>query len=181
MDIRKTQIIKEVIHKDQTGKPCKAITRVVAMAVIKNPFAGKYVEDLSQLFDIGGKLGEQLFGEAAKLLGGPGVSYGKATIMGTMGDIEQGGAITHPKMGKPMRAALGGGTALIPSNVKIGGPGTAIDIPIGHKDDGWSFDHFDTITVMIPDAPLPDEIVVCMVATDGSRPHPRVGKGPITT
>lgn len=77
-----------------------------------------------------------------------------------------------------MRAAVGGGRALIPSNVKIGAVGGSLDLPLGHKDEPWSFDHIDTITVMLGDAPLPDEIVVCMAVTDGPRPHPRVGKGP---
>ncbi len=88
--------------------------------------------------------------------------------------------MTHPKLGKPMRAAVGGGKALIPSNVKVAAPGTAIDMPLGHKDVAWSFDHFDTMTVMVPDAPRPDEIVLCMAVADGARPNPRCGSAPIT-
>ena len=84
------------------------------------------------------------------------------------------------KLGKPMRAAVGGGKALIPSNAKVASIGAAIDVPLGHKDEAWSFDHFDTITVMVADAPRPDEIVLCMAVADGGRPHPRVGSGPIT-
>jgi hypothetical protein len=93
--------------------------------------------------------------------------------------MEQGGAMIHPKLGKPMRAAIGGGKAVIPSNAKITAPGASIDIPLGHKDEAWSFDHFDTMTITVADAPLPDEIVLCMAVADGGRPHPRVGSGPI--
>jgi len=180
MDIRKTMIVKETIEADGHGRACAPITRVVAMAVIRNPCAGGFVEDLSPLFDMGGSLGEQLMGDAVNLLGGPPVSYGKAAIVGVDGDLEHGGAMIHPKLGKPMRAAVGGGKALIPSNAKVAAAGAPIDLPLGHKDEAWSFDHFDTVTVMVADAPRPDEIVLCMAVADGGRPHPRVGSGPIT-
>lgn len=181
MNVRKTMNIKETITTDGVGKACQPITRVVALAVIRNPFAGRDVEDLSPLFDIGGRLGEQLMGDAVKLLAAAPVSYGKAAIVGVAGDLEHGAAMIHPKLGKPMRAAVGGGKALIPSNAKVAAAGVPIDLPLGHKDEAWSFDHFDTITVMIADAPRPDEIVLCMAVSDGPRPHPRVGKGPITS
>ncbi len=180
MDIRKTVIIKETIEADGVGEACDPRTRVVAVAVIQNPFAGRFVEDLSPLFDIGGQLGERLMGDAVRMLVGPPVSYGKAAIVGVAGDLEHGGAMIHPKLGKPMRAAVGGGKALIPSNAKVAAAGVPIDLPLGHKDEAWSFDHFDTVTVMVADAPRPDEIVLCMAVADGGRPHPRVGSGPIT-
>ncbi|MDP7546709.1 MAG: amino acid synthesis family protein [Alphaproteobacteria bacterium] len=179
MNLRKTMIIKETIEADAFGKACDPITRVVAMAVIQNPFAGRFVEDLSPLFDLGGQLGERLMAEAVAMLGGPPVSYGKAAIVGVDGELEHGGAMIHPKLGKPMRAAVGGGKALIPSNAKVAAAGAAMDLPLGHKDEAWSFDHFDTITVMVADAPRPDEIVLCMGVSDGPRPHPRVGNAPI--
>ena len=180
MEVRKTMLIKETIEADGFGKPCDPITRVAALAVIQNPLAGCFVEDLSSLFDIGGELGERLMGDAVKMLSGSPVSYGKAAIVGLAGDMEHGGAMIHPKLGKPMRSAVGGGKALIPSNAKVAGAGVSIDLPLGHKDEAWSFDHFDTMTVMVADAPRPDEIVLCMAVSDGSRPHPRVGSGPIT-
>ena len=180
MEIRKTVIIKETIEADGLGEACGPITRVVAMAVVRNPFAGRFVADLAPLFDLGGRLGERLMGEAVALLAGPPVSYGKAAIAGVAGDLEHGGAMIHPKLGKPMRAAVGGGKSLIPANAKVAAVGAAIDLPLGHKDEAWSFDHFDTITVMVADAPRPDEIVLCMAVADGGRPHPRVGSGPIT-
>ena len=180
MNVRKTMLIKETIQADGVGEVCDPITRVAAVAVIENPFAGKFVEDLSPLFDISGQLGDQLMGDAVKMLSNPPVSYGKAAIVGVAGDMEHGGAVLHPKLGKPMRAAVGGGEALIPSNSKVAAVGTPIDLPLGHKDEAWSFDHFDTMTVMVADAPRPDEIVLCMAVSDGPRPHPRVGSGPIT-
>lgn len=180
MKLRKTMTIKETIETDVFGKACDPITRVVAIAVIENPFAGQAVEDLSPLFDISGDLGSQLMDDAVALLGRAPVSYGKAAIVGTDGDMEHGGAMIHPKLGKPMRAAVGGGAALIPSNAKVAAVGTPIDLPLGHKDEAWSFDHFDTMTVMVGDAPRANEIVLCMAVADGGRPHPRVGSAPIT-
>ena len=138
------------------------------------------MEDLSPLFDLSGRLGERLMNDAVSMLAGTPVSYGKAAIVGVSGDLEHGGAMLHPKLGKPMRAAVGGGKALIPSNAKVAAAGASIDLPLGHKDEAWSFDHFDTITVMIADAPHPDEIVLCMGVADRGRPHPRVGSRPIT-
>ena len=78
-----------------------------------------------------------------------------------------------------MRTAVGGGKALIPSNAKVAAIGASMDLPLGHKDEAWSFDHFDTITVMVADAPRADEIVLCMAVSDGGRPRPRVGSAPL--
>ena len=179
MDVRKTALFKEVISTGGDGRPCQPIVRIASAIVFRNPFAGKAVDDLSRLFDMGSAVGEQVMGEAVAMLGGAPVSYGKAALVGTAGDLEHGGACIHPKLGKPMRAALGGGKALIPSNAKVAPAGTAIDIPLGHKDEAWSFDHFDTMTVMIADAPRSDEIAVFVAVADGGRPNPRVGSGPI--
>ena len=173
-------MIQETITADGFGESCDPITRVAAVAVVQNPLAGCFVEDLSPLFDIGGQLGELLMTRAVSMLVNSPVSYGKAAIIGVDGDMEHGGAMIHPKLGKPMRAAVGGGEALIPSNSKIAAIGVPIDIPLGHKDEAWSFDHFDTMTIMVADAPRPNEIVMCMAVADGGRPLPRVGSGPIT-
>jgi hypothetical protein len=113
------------------------------------------------------------------LLPGKAESYAKAAIVGVNGDLEHAAAICHPKMGKPMRAAIGGGEAIIPSTQKVAAAGATIDLPFGHKDNVWSFDHFDTVTVGLSDAPRPDEIVVVIGIADGGRVDPRVGKGRI--
>ena len=179
MSVRKFQTIREVIEADGVNERCQKIVRIVTMAVIQNPFTGRFVDDLSPLFDLGSQLGEQLMDDAVAQLERLPVSYGKAAIVGVNGDLEHGGAMIHPKLGKPMRAAVGGGEALIPSTAKVAAMGTPVDLPLGHKDLAWSFDHFDTMTVMIADAPRPDEIVLCMGVADGGRPHPRVGSKPI--
>ncbi len=134
MQTRKTIFIRETITADGLWQECAPIVRVAALAVVRNPFAGVHVEDLSELFDLSRQIGEALMAEATAMLGGPAVSYGKAAIVGAAGDIEHGGAMLHPKLGKPMRDAIGGGQAIIPSNVKLGAPGTSIDLPLGHKD-----------------------------------------------
>ena len=177
MEIRKTILSVEEVVADAGQRLASPIHRATAIAVVKNPFAGRFVQDLSPLFDVGVEIGALLMKRLVDLLGGAPVSYGKAAIVGILGEMEHGGAICHPKLGKPMREAVGGGEAIIPSNVKVAGPGTSIDVPLGHKDNVWSFDHFDTLTVMVPDAPRPDEIVVVIAVADGGRPHPRVGKG----
>ena len=177
MDVRKIVYTIEEIQSEGGVRLARPVRRAAALAVIANPFAGRNVEDLASLFDVGAELGELVMKRLTDLLGGPAVSYGKAAVVGTAGEMEHGGAILHPKLGKPMRAAVGGGQAIIPSNAKVAAPGSAIDVPLGHKDDVWSFDHFDTMTVAVPDAPRADEIVVVIAVADGGRPRPRVGKG----
>jgi len=139
----------------------------------------RYAEDLSPLIDIGGALGELLGERAVTALGIPPSqvqSYGKAAIVGSAGELEHCAAILHPKLGKPFRAAVGGGEAIIPSAKKRGGPGTSIDVPLHFKDDAWRFANFDAMEVRVTDAPAPDEIVVALVVTSAGRPHPRVGE-----
>ena len=177
MEIRKSIVSVEEIMSDAGQRLTTPIHRATAVVVVKNPFAGQFVQDLSPLFDVGFELGALYMKRLVDLLGGPPVSYGKAAIVGTAGEMEHGGAICHPKLGKPMRDAIGGGQALIPSNVKVAAAGTSIDVPLGHKDHAWSFDHFDTLTIAVQDAPRPDEIVVVIAVADGGRPHPRVGQG----
>ena len=181
MNIRKIVLTKETMFAEGNRIAAKPVTRAVALAVIENPFAGRFVEDLSPLFEFGAELGERLMPDLAKLLQGPAIGYSKAAIVGTKGELEHGHALVHPKLGKPMRAAIGGGKAVISSNVKVAAPGTSIDMPFANKDNIWSFDDFGTLTVSVADAPLPDEVVVAMAISDGGRLFPRVGKGPITT
>jgi len=176
MDLRKMLFIEEDVLAEAGKQLARPVRRVAGLAVIANPYAGQFVQDLAPLFDVGTELGAVLMKRGMELLGGPAVSYGKAAIVGTLGEMEHGGALLHPKLGKPMRAAVGGGEAIIPSNVKVAVAGTPVDVPLGHKDNVWSFDHFDTMTVTAPDAPRPDEIVMVVAVADGGRPHPRVGQ-----
>ena len=179
LDIRKIVTIREVIFSELGVAAPKPIVRAVGMAVIRNPFAGKFAEDLRELWEAGAALGERLMPELARLLDRPAVSYGKGALVGVAGEMEHGGACVHPMLGRPMRAAIGGGQAVIGSNVKVAAPGTLLDVPLGHKDDSWSFEHFDTVTVSVADAPRPDEIVVVMAIADGGRLRNRCGTAPI--
>jgi amino acid synthesis protein len=133
-------------------------------------------DDVSELIPYGVELGDLLVRKALSVLPNPPVAYGKAAIVGVDGDMEHGVAIVHPRMGKPVRDAIGGGKALIPSNVKVAAAGTLIDVPLGDRDDPWLFDNIDTMTVMVPGAPRSDEIVVILVLSDSGRPRPRVDK-----
>ena len=179
----KAEIRKIVVTVEETrhemGKEIDPPTRkAVAAAVIKNPFAGLYVEDLEQLMDIGEELGGLLGEKAVAALGvAPGEieSYGKAAIVGEKGEWEHAAAILHPRLGKPLRAAVEKGAALVPSAKKLGGLGTAIDVPLGHKDAAFVRSHFDAVEIRIPDAPRGDEIVVAVAVTDSGRPLARVG------
>jgi len=152
--------------------------RAVAMAVIANPFAGKYAENLDVLTTIGEELGGLLGAKCVAALGirpEDAHSYGKAAIVGEAGELEHAAAILHPKMGATLRREVGSGAALVPSAKKMGGLGTAIDVPLGHKDAAFVRSHFDAIEARVADAPRRDEIVVAIAVTDSGRPHPRVG------
>jgi hypothetical protein len=152
--------------------------RAAAVAVIENPCAGKYIEDLSELMEIGEELGEILTERAVAALGIPAntvESYGKAAAVGENGEIEHAAAILHPKLGTPVRRVLGKGAALIPSSKKRGGLGVVLDIPLGHKDAAFVRSHFDGMEVCIADAPRANEIVVAIAVTDSGRPLPRIG------
>jgi hypothetical protein len=181
MEIRKIVMTREALYAESGRKPERPAAHAVAIAVLENPFAGRFVEDLSPLFDLGAQLGERLMPDLIKLLGGTAVAYSKAAIVGVLGELEHGHALVHPKLGKPMRAAIGGGKAVICSNVKVAGPGATIDMPFSNKDNVWSFDDFGTVTISVPDAPRPSEVVVAIAISDRVRPFPRIGKGPITT
>ena len=178
-DIRKIVTWREVTFSELGHAAPRPIVRAVGIAVIRNPFAGRFAEDLRPLYEAGAALGERLMPELVRLLDGPAVSYGKGAIVGVAGEMEHGGACVHPMLGRPMRAAVGGGQALISSNVKVAAPGTPLDVPLGHKDDAWSFAHFDTITVFVADAPRPDEIAVVLAIADGGRFDNRCGSAPI--
>jgi hypothetical protein len=178
MTIRKLVTITDEVLVEM-GQPVSPPTRrAAAIAVIANPFAGRFEGDLSALIETGAELGEVLTQRAISALGlepGEAESYGKAAIVGEAGEIEHAAAILHPKLGAPMRAALGGGAALVPSAKKRGGMGAAIDVPLGHRNAAFVRSHFDAMAVSIADAPRAGEILVAVVVTDSGRPLPRVG------
>jgi hypothetical protein len=152
--------------------------RAASIAVIENPYAGRYVEDLQQLIDAGEELGALLAERAVAALGieGPRAeSYGKAAAVGENGELEHAAALLHPKLGSPVRKVLGKGAALIPSSKKRGGPGVVLDIPLGHKDAAYVRSHFDGMEVRVSDAPRANEIMIAVAVTDSGRPLARVG------
>jgi len=177
------QIRKLVVQVDETriemGKAVTPATRrALAMAVIANPCAGRYVENLDELIAIGEELGGLLGSKCVEALGiqpGQAQSYGKGAIVGEAGELEHAAAILHPKLGAPLRKAVEKGAALVPSAKKQGGLGSAIDVPLGHKDAAFVRSHFDAIEARVADAPRANEIVVAVAVTDSGRPLARVG------
>lgn len=163
-EIRKKVVIREAFP----GVGGREVVRVVGVLVIKNPCLEG--ENLLGLHPLGESLGTPFIGELVALLPTSVCSYGKATLVGQLGTPEHGAVLMHPSLGKPIRAAIGGGEAIIPSNVKVGTLGSTIDVPLSHKDDPWSFDHLDTIPVSVADAPQPDEILLIIALSNGARP-----------
>ena len=176
--IRKLVTVTDEVHREM-GRPVDPPTRrAAAVAVIENRFAGRYVEDFSDLMEIGAELGDLLGRRAVAALGllpSQAESYGKAALVGTDGELEHAAAILHPKLGAPLRAAVENGAALVPSSKKRGGPGQTLDIPLGHKDAAYVRSHFDGMEVRLADAPRANEILVAISVTDSGRPFPRVG------
>jgi hypothetical protein len=176
-------IRKLVVQVDETRKEMgQAIDpptrRAVAIAVIENPYAGRYSQSLDDLIAIGEELGALLGQKAVAALGiepGQAQSYGKAAIVGEAGELEHAAAILHPKLGAPLRVAVEKGAALVPSAKKRGTLGTAIDVPLGHKDAAFVRSHFDAVEARVSDAPRANEIVVAVAVTDSGRPLPRIG------
>ena len=177
------KIRKLIVEVEETRMEMgKAVTppvrKALAMAVIENPYAGRYVENLDELVAIGEELGGLLGERCVQALGiepGQAQSYGKAAIVGEGGELEHAAAILHPKLGAPLRKAVEKGAALVPSSKKLGGLGTSIDVPLGHKDAAYVRSHFDAMEARVGDAPRANEIVVAVVVTDRGRPLARIG------
>ena len=177
-DIRKLAVWVEATHKEM-GKPISPPTRkAVGVAVIRNPFAGTYQDDLSDLMEIGAELGGLLGEKCVAALGitpDAAQSYGKAAMVGENGELEHAAALLHPKMGAPLRKAVEKGAALVPSSKKLGGPGQDLDVPLGHKDAAYVRSQFDGVEVRMNDAPRANETLAASAGADSGRPRPRVG------
>ena len=177
-NIRKLVVTLDETHTEMQQRLARPTRRALAMAVIENPFAGRFEQDLTALMAIGEELGGLLGARCVSALGiSPAAahSYGKAAIVGEAGELEHAAAILHPRLGAPLRLAVEKGAALVPSAKKVGGMGTGIDVPLGHKDAAFVRSHFDAMEARISDAPRANEIVVCVVVTDSGRPLARVG------
>lgn len=176
--IRKIIVQTDEVRVEMGRDVQPPVRKALAMAVIENPCAGRYVENLDELVAIGEELGALLGARCVAALGiepGQAQSYGKAAIVGEAGELEHAAAILHPKLGAPLRVAVEKGAALVPSSKKIGGLGTAIDVPLGHKDAAYVRSHFDAMEARVADAPRANEIVVAIVVTDSGRPLARIG------
>lgn len=177
-NIRKLVVQVDEVRKEMGQDVTPPTRRAVAIAVIENPYAGRFSQNLDELIAIGEELGALLGQKAVKALGiepGQAQSYGKAAIVGERGELEHAAAILHPKLGAPLRVAVEKGAALVPSAKKQGTLGTAIDVPLGHKDAAFVRSHFDAIEARVSDAPRANEIVVAVAVTDSGRPLPRIG------
>jgi hypothetical protein len=176
--IRKLIVSVEETRREMGREVSPPTRRALAIAVITNPYAGRYSESLDELIAIGDELGGLLGERCVQALGiapEAAESYGKAAVVGEAGELEHAAAILHPKLGAPLRKAVQKGAALVPSAKKSGGPGTPIDVPLGHKDAAFVRSHFDAIEARVADAPRAGEILVAVAVTDSGRPFPRIG------
>ena len=176
--IRKLVVQVDETHREMGRDVNPPTRRALAMAVIANPYAGRYSESLDELIAVGEQLGALLGERCVQALGitpAQAQSYGKAAIVGEAGELEHAAAILHPKLGAPLRQAVERGAALVPSAKKQGGVGCAVDVPLGHKDAAFVRSHFDAIEARVSDAPRANEIVVAVAVTDSGRPLPRIG------
>lgn len=174
--VRRTYAITEERHEEAGRSAASTLRRVAAIAVVENPYAGRYVEDLKPMIDASVPLGRTMAELALAAFGRREIqSYGKGGIVGVAGEQEHANALLTSVFANPIRAAIGGGDAWISSFTKKGGPGTLIDIPMNHKDDLWVRSHYDGMSVFVPDAPMPDEIAVIFCLASGGRLNARVG------
>lgn len=176
MDIRKIFTFKEELYSEQGNSVDIPVIKVATVAVIKNPYAGKYQEDLSYLIENSKSVGRRISQLAVEAIGDYSVeSYGKGALVGLAGEQEHGVAMLTNIFGEELRSAVGGGKAWIPSMKKRGSAGATIDVPLAHKDALYVRSHLDGITLTLNDAPLEDEIAVIAVVANRGRPNSRLG------
>ena len=174
--IRRSFTIVEERNEEAGRRAERPLRRVAAVAIVENPYAGRYVDDLKPMIDGSVQLGHEMAALALRAFGQHEVqSYGKGGIVGVSGEQEHANALLTTAFANPIRDAIGGGDAWISSFTKKGGPGTVIDIPMNHKDEIYVRSHYDGITVMVPDAPMPDEVAVIFCIANGGRLNARVG------
>ena len=176
-NIRKIAVVVEETHSEMGREVSPPTRKAAAIAVISNPLAGQFKEDLTDLMEIGEELGGLLGNKCVMALGikpEQAESYGKSAMVGELGELEHAAAILHPKLGAPLRKEVSRGAALVPSTKKMGSMGQTLDIPLGHKDAAYVRSHFDGMEVRLCDAPKGDEIMVAVAVTDSGRPFTRV-------
>jgi len=179
LELRLLQEHRITTHSVQGRRLGEPTVRAVAVAVLTNPLAGRFHEDLTSLYELGAELGGLLVRQCLLLLNGAPAqisAYGKGAVVGSQGDLEHAAALLHPTFGKPVRAAIGGGADIIPSTVRLAGPGCTLTVPLFHKDDRWQFDQLDAVDVQIAEGPLESEVAVALALASGGRPFARVQK-----
>ena len=175
MDIRQIVLFDQEVRREGGRALRQPTRRVAAAAVLRNPLAGQDLDELTTLVDLSVACGEILTARALTALGGERPNgYGKAALIGCAGDLEHGACMIHVRIGLAMRQGLGRGLALIPGNAKVGPAGSPIDIVFGGIDDAWDYDAMDTMTLTVPGAPCPDEILLAVAFLAGGRPNARI-------
>lgn len=176
IEVRKIVVQLEETHREAGRAVTPPVRKVTVAAVMRNPLAGRFHDDVGELVDAGAEVSALLVERGLEALGvGEGGidAYGKAAIVGTDGELEHAAALLHPRFGAPVRLAVGGGESIIPSTKKVGPPGASISMPLVHRNVIWSFDEMDATEIAIPDAPRADEVVVCLALGIGGRPLAR--------
>ena len=177
IEVRKYLTITEEVLHEGGPKPARPVLKVAALAVVRNPYAGRYEPDILPMMDALKSMGLEMSRRVFAVFGNDASrveAYGKGAIVGVNGEIEHG-ALWHVPGGYAMRELLGNAKAIVPSSKKVGGAGARLDVPIGHINAAYVRSHFDAMEVGVPDAPRPDEIVFALVMSTGGRPHARVG------
>lgn len=175
MEVRRMITTDETVLVDNHHAVQSPARKIAAVAVVTNPFAGRFEPQLEELVEIGGRLGTMLAQRCVDLVDPATIeSFGKACIVGEAGELEHAAALIHPTFGQTARAVIGGGAAIIPSTKKVGGPDSSIDLPLVHRDHAAVASHFDSIEIRVPGSPRADEVVVAFGIATGGRPHPRI-------
>lgn len=176
VEVRKIAVYVEETQHDGGPVLAQPVRKGWAAAVVKNPYAGRYAQDIMPMMEALKPLGITLSQRLTEALGGPARvdAYGKGVIVGSAGEIEHS-ALWHVPGGYAMREILGRALAIVPSACKMGAIGASLDLPIHHKDACYVRSHFDAITLAVPDAPRADELVLAITMACGGRPHARAG------
>jgi hypothetical protein len=176
--IRKWFTHVEEVLTNETGQPADGppVRRIVIAAAIANPYAGRFSQELDEIVAKSAELGHEFGRRAVEAAAGTAVqSYGKACVVGTLGEYEHGNAFLTQVFADPVRDAVGGGKSWVPSTGKVAAAGAVIDIPLAHKDALYVRSNYDTVSVGFGDAPRPDEVVVAFAFASRGRLHARLG------
>ncbi len=177
-DVRKISVLIDEVLTEAGRKDGDPVRRVAVMAAVRNPLVGSFTEDLQPMMDVGGEVGSLMSARMLDQFGGDPESiesYGKGALVGAAGEIEHGFALITRPFARSVRGAFGYATAWMASNVKRGGIGARIDVPLAHKKAVFVRSHYDTIECAMPDAPRDDEVVVILAAANRGRLHARIG------